>query len=467
MQTGHPPTVLAGRYALEVELGRSGTGMVWRARDQLLERIVTVKLVHPALADDPAFAARLAEEARRVASLTAPGVARLLDSGEEDGVPFLVREHVDGTSARARLQASGPLPADAATRIAIAALEALVPVHEAGLFHLHLELDDVLLATDGSVRVTDLGIGPAVTASRPPSDAARLLEGTGLAPEQATGAGVDARADVFAVGAALFELLAGEPPAGRRSPRAVRPGVPRALDRVVARALAPDPVERYPTATAFAAALREILSASAVAAPSRRGWLRTWLAVPVAVVAVAAAVIGAGIWLGRLEVGGPLGIRAADDDGAPAEGTGAVVRTIRPVSASAFDPFGDRHENDDDAALAIDGDAATAWRTENYFDDTLNNKPGIGLLVDLGESRRVTGFVLSTPHPGYSFGVAVGDDPEALVDAVAGSFTAEAETSGDLAATGRYVLVWITSVVPVPDGNRAEVSELTLVVADA
>ncbi|MGH2635389.1 MAG: serine/threonine-protein kinase, partial [Actinomycetota bacterium] len=245
MQTRPPATVLAGRYALEEELGRSGTGMAWRAEDRLLGRTVTIKLVHPGLGDDPAFAGRLADEARRVASLSATGLARLLDSGEEQGLPFLVREHVEGVSARSRLERTGPLAPEVASRIAIAALEALALAHDAGVLHLHLQIDDVLVTPDGDVFVTDLAVGPAVTATRSPAEAAQLLGGDGLAPEQSETGVVDERTDVFAVGAILFELLTGEPPARRRSPRQVRPSVPRALDRVVSRALAPAPAERF------------------------------------------------------------------------------------------------------------------------------------------------------------------------------------------------------------------------------
>jgi hypothetical protein len=464
VQTRHPTTVLAGRYALEEELGRSGTGMAWRAQDRLLGRTVTVKLIHPALADDPAFARRLAEETRLVASISAPGIARLLDTGQQDGVPFLVREHVDGVSARARVAGTGPLPHREAAGIAAAVLDALAPAHAAGVLHLHLELDDVLLLPDGSVRVTDLGIGPAVWASRRPAEAARLFGGTGLAPEQGRREPADARTDVFAVGALLFELLTGEPPGGRREPRAVRADVPRALDRAVARALAPDPNERFEDAAALATALRTSLSGGGPVpvAPRRRGaWFGTWLGVPLVIVIVAAAVIVGGLWIGRLEVGGPLGIRPAEEPTRPPPA--AATRVVRPVSVAVVDPFGSGGENDSTAPSAIDGDPDTAWRSENYFDGTLN-KEGVGLVFDLGEHRDVVAFRLATPHPGYEFHLAVGDDPSALLDAIGPARAAESETEGELAGSGRYVLVWVTSVVPMEDGNRAEIAEFSVLV---
>jgi hypothetical protein len=459
VQTGHPTTVLAGRYALVEELGRSGTGMAWRGEDRLLGRTVTVKLIHPSLADDEVFAARLAEQVRLVASIADPGIARLLDSGEEDGIPFLVREHVEGVSARTRLALEGPMPPADAARIVESVLVALATAHGAAVLHLHLGLDDVLIEPGGRVRVTDLGIGSAVAAVRRPADAMRILGGAGPAPEQLRDGPVDARADVHAAGAVLFELLTGEPPRGRREPRRVRPTVPRALDRVVARSLAPDPGERYETAAAFAAALREAAADDRQRSRPGHRWMSAWLAVPLAIVAVAAAVIVAGVLVGPLEVGGPLGIRPAEEEAPASIAPSSPARPLRPAGVLVADPFGTGGENDDAAPLAIDGDPTTAWRSENYFDDTLNNKPGVGLVFDLGQSRDVLGFLLSTPHPGFEFHVAVGDDPATLVDAIGPAHVAAAETEGTLVGSGRYVLVWITSVVPVEDGNRAEVAE--------
>jgi hypothetical protein len=461
--------MLANRYALEEELTRSGTGMVLRAQDRLLGRAVTITLIHPSLGDDPAFAKRLAEESRNVASLTELGILRLLDTGEEEGVLFLVREHVDGSTARALLERGGPLPPREAVRIAAGVLEALEVAHHAGLLHLGLSLDDVWIGLGGDVVVSDLGIGATVTAARPPSEVARVL-GDGLAPEQTADGNVDERTDVFAAGALLFELLTGQAPAGRTSPRQMRADVPRSLDRAVARALAPDPSARFPSARAFAEALDGFGRGSGagretVEEGSRLGWLRTWLAPPLAIAIAAAAVISLGLWFGRLEVGGPLGIRPAD--GAPTSPSSAASESvITPASVLAFDPFGDGHENDSNLALAIDGDRSTAWRSENYFDGSLR-KAGVGLVFDLGASHAVTGFRLSAPHPGYVFHVAVGDDPDALVDAVGEPHVAGRETRGTIEGSGRYVLVWITTVVPAGDGIRAEVAEFRVVVEPA
>ena len=460
MQTRGSVLLVDGRYELERELTRGPSVAVWRARDALLGRTVTLEVVHPSLADDPAFTERLAEQARAMARFSAPGLARLLDTGVEDGVPFLVRDELDGITLRERLRADGPLEPGRALAIVGAVLETVDAVHEAGMVHLAIGPDTIFVG-DGAPRLTELGIGAALARGTSADGRPTILEPDTVAPEVSRGI-ADRRSDVYSVGATLFEMLAGEPPGDRTSVRSIRPEIPRRVDRAIAHALAEDPGERYADARAFARALRPTEHED-VEAPASRGVVRTWLAIPIVVVVAAAAVIAAGLWLGRLEVGGPLGIRAAEPSPAePSDGSGTpTVESIRPVSATAFDPLGDgavTDENDSIAPNAIDGDLTTAWHTEDYFDSLLH-KDGVGIVFDLGQTRRLTGFRLWTPHPGFVFHLAVGDDPDALVDRIGAPFTAEPEMRGPLSGTGRYVLVWITTVVDTGDGHRAEISE--------
>jgi hypothetical protein len=459
-----PAHVLAGRYALEEELGRSRTGMVWRSQDPLLRRSVAVKLIHPRLAEDPGFARALAEEARRVAGLSVRGIACLLDTGEQDGVIYLVREYAPGSSLRDRLDTAGPATPAEAVRIGVAALGALAEAHDRGVLHLALDLDDVIVGDGDRVCLVDFGIGAAVESSRP-GEATTLLGDEHLAPEQAAGAEPDARTDVYAMASLLFELLTGEPARGRTFPRTVRPDVPRALDRVLARALDPDPERRFPDARAFAGALARSVETETVDASDegRATSLFTWIGVPLVVAGIAIASIALGLWMGKLEVGGPLGIRAAPDEPAAVEIPPVL---IRPASVGVIDPFGDGYELSSNAGLADDGDLQTAWRSENYFDGELG-KPGLGLLLDLGARHEVLGVRLWTPHPGFRFRLAVGDDPDALIDEVGSEVTSTSLSRVPLRGGGRYVLVWITSVVPVDDGIRAEVAEVRVVVRSA
>jgi hypothetical protein len=353
-------------------------------------------------------------------------------------MPFLVREDVPGPSARELVDAGGAMPIERVLAIVGSLLECVQALHDAGTAHLGLGAGCVFVGRDDTIRVTGLGIATAA-------------DGTG---------GIDvARADLRAVAEIAFELLTGTPYDGGRSVREIRPEVPRRVDRAIARGLGP---EGFASARSFA----DALVTPAVGPPDepRRGVWRTWLAVPIAVGVVAVAAIAVGLWLGRLEVGGPLGIRAAEPSPSAGAGGSSGSTSIRPTGVVAFDPYGDGTENSSLAPLAIDGDLATAWRSEDYFDATLH-KPGIGLRFDLGERRGVEGFRLWTPHPGFVFHVAVGDDPATLVDHVGPPITADTETRRSIRGRGRYVLVWITTVVDTGDGNRAEISEFRPVVA--
>ena len=461
-----PITVIAGRYALEEQLGRSPTGMVWRAHDTLLGRTVIVRLIHPELADDAGFGRALTEASHRIAVLSIPGCARLLDSGEEDGVTFLVREYVNGTGVRERVGTDGPAPAEEARRGIREVLETLAEIHDLGIEHLALDADDVIIGRDGVARLTDLGIGTAIADARP-GDAAGLLGAERLAPEQVRGEQPDARADLFAAGVVLFEWLTGERPEGRTSPRQVRSGVPRDLDRAVARALEPEPSDRYADARSFADALGpppDEVDVVSVPEPRRRSGVFGWLGVPLAIAGGVAAAIAIGVLLRELDVVGPPASPPQPTGGAGA--SPAPTEIVRAASVTVIDPFGDGDELSSNALLASDGDLETAWRSENYFDGVLG-KPGVGLVLDLGRTHEVLGFRLSTPHPGYAFHLAVGDDPEALIDAIGPSVTAAERTRVALEGSGRYVLVWITSVVPTDDGNRAEIGEAEVVVGGA
>jgi len=445
VRTERPNTVLAGRYVLDDELGRGVRGTSWRATDTTLRRRVVVRLLDPSLSEDPALADRFTRETRVLALLSHPGLARLLDIGRDRGAPFLVREHVEGSNLRALLERDGALSPERATVLVVRVLEALAEAHRCGVPHLAVTPENVLVAQDGSVHVTDTGLARAVSGE--------------------TG---DFGSDVRAAGALLFLLLTGRTPsAGSTSPRALRRDLPRDLDAVVARSLSRDGA--FPTATALAEALLDAVGLSsgetptlghaAVSGPPAAGrpsTFRTWFAVPVLVAALAAAAVLAGLSLGKLELGGPVGIRLRHPS--PSSPTPAT-RVLRFVSARSFDPYGDQSENDSGIPRADDGDPATVWKSENYFDGELH-KPGVGILFDLGSSRTVTGFRLQTPWPGFTFRVVVGNDPGALDTTSGPSYTATPdlrETIGPV--QGRYVLLWGTSVVPTDDGNRIVVAE--------
>ncbi len=261
---------LAARYRIERVLGEGGMATVYLAEDVKHHRRVAVKVMRPDLAATVG-AERFLREIDIAAQLSHPHILPVHDSGEEAGVLFYVMPHVDGESLRERLGRDHQLPVEEAVRLAREIAEALAYAHERGIIHRDIKPGNVLLSA-GHALVMDFGIARAVGGSK-------VLTQTGLAvgtpqymsPEQASGAReVDARADVYAVGGVLYEMLAGEPPFTGPTPQAIlarsltedvrplrvsRAGLAEAVERVVARALAKSPADRYQTAAELAAAL--------------------------------------------------------------------------------------------------------------------------------------------------------------------------------------------------------------------
>jgi serine/threonine-protein kinase len=271
---------LSGSYALERELGRGGMATVYLARDLRYDRPVALKVLHPELGQTLG-PERFQREIRLAARLQHPHILTVLDSGQTalpDGPPRLwfTMPYVDGETLRARLRRERQLPVEDALRISREAAQALQYAHDAGVIHRDIKPENLLLTRDGNTLVADFGIARAIEAG---SDDAKLTE-TGLvvgtpaymSPEQASGdKGLDARTDVYSLGAVLYEMLAGETPfTGATaqalivkrltepppSVRSVRPNVPEAVDQAIRRALAPIAADRFATAAQLAQALQ-------------------------------------------------------------------------------------------------------------------------------------------------------------------------------------------------------------------
>ncbi|MFI1534539.1 protein kinase domain-containing protein [Streptomyces anandii] len=272
--------VLGDRYELVEKLGQGGMGTVHRGVDRQLRRTVAVKLLSSELAHDPQSRARFRREAHAAAALNHPAVATIHDVGEEphaDGPrPYLVMEYVQGTTL-AEVLRDGPLPVADAVDTACAVLDALWHSHERGIVHRDIKPSNIMLTGPGTVKVLDFGIAKAFT------EAATRITGSGaaigtpayLSPEQISGAEIDHRADLYAMGCLLHELLTGQTPFRGESPFAVmhqhlyaepepvsrlRPQVPPAVEAVVLRALRKDPAERFADAGQMRAALDDALT---------------------------------------------------------------------------------------------------------------------------------------------------------------------------------------------------------------
>jgi serine/threonine-protein kinase len=258
-------TVFAEKYRLLRVLGAGGMGVVYEAEHLRLGRTSALKLLLARVSHKATAVARFQQEARRIARLQHPGIVLVHDAGHDtQGTPFIEMELLSGESLESMLE-RGALPPQRAAAIVVKALAALEVAHAAGVVHRDLKPDNLFLNGD-TVKILDFGIAKSLEDDESVTKEGALL-GTVLymSPEQLTNAaGVDARADLYALGATLYRMLAGEPPlepaatqvliarilsgSVPRNPRVLRPEVPAWLDKIVARAMAPNPDERFATA---------------------------------------------------------------------------------------------------------------------------------------------------------------------------------------------------------------------------
>ena len=271
----HVERVLASTYELDREIGRGGMGIVYKAKDRRLKRLVAIKVLPPELAFRAEIRTRFLREAETAAQLSHPNIVPIYSVDERDGIVYFVMALVEGENLAVRLHAHGALSPGEARRILLEVAHALAYAHERGVVHRDIKPDNILLQSgDGRVLVTDFGIARAVT-----EGADSRLTATGMAigtpaymsPEQSTGdRQIDGRSDLYSLGVVGYQMLTGDPPFEAPSTPALlvkhlserpepiisrRRGVPPDLERAVMLLLEKDPDLRFPSAAALAAAL--------------------------------------------------------------------------------------------------------------------------------------------------------------------------------------------------------------------
>lgn len=257
--------LLDGRYLIGSRIARGGMASVYEALDTRLDRTVAVKIMHPGLgdastSDDDSFARRFVREAKAAARLSHPHVVAVFDQGRDDsdGTVYLVMEYVPGHTLRDTIGKESPMTPERALAVLDPVLSALASAHRAGLVHRDVKPENVLISDDGRVKVADFGLAKAVSAETQHTATNGVLIGTVsyLAPELVVEQRADARADVYAAGVILFELLTGTKPHTGETPIAVayrhvhhdvpapstvQPGIPAYVDALVARCTTRDP----------------------------------------------------------------------------------------------------------------------------------------------------------------------------------------------------------------------------------
>ena len=266
-----------GRYQIQGLLGTGAMGEVYRGHDPSIDRLVAIKVLRPELITGSGaeqLLERFRREARAAGRRFHPNIVAIWDFGEEDGIPFLVMELIEGKSLDEILKASGLLAADRSIRIMTQVLNALGFAHESGIIHRDVKPSNIMVLQQDQIKVADFGIA-RIDASDFTIVGDLLGTPAYMAPEQLTGGPVDHRTDLFAAGVILFEMLTGVKPfrgksiteimsfMERRGPediRALNPALSESLKTVIGKALAFDPGARYGAAAEFSAALQEAVS---------------------------------------------------------------------------------------------------------------------------------------------------------------------------------------------------------------
>jgi serine/threonine protein kinase len=470
-RTGVAPNRQVGRFTLADLVEERHGCQVWRAVDSTLNREVALWLVPR----DEELAADLRLSTRTAATVDDRRIVRILDVFDTDELLVVVTEWCSGEVLRDHL--AEPLPPAEANRIAYEVAGAIESAHAHGIAHGLLRPSNVLVCQDGEVRVTGLGLDAVLAGVDPAAD------------------GDPVRADLHGVGALLYACLTARWPGPETEgiaaapevagsvppPSRVRADIPEPLDEFCARTVVPVGAARGRRPVASAAQAREALGASLtdltgerhpitprpVAAERRGSW-------------VARLALGMGVLLAVLVLGG-LGWRLLGSGGEAAAPAPSATPTPSPsataeeapkpvtyriAGARDFDPLGNGEENPGRVPFAYDDDKNTAWRTVTYYNKSLD-KPGVGLLVDLGAPRAIGRVVLHLVGNGTDLQVLTSNDPGN--DPRDYDVMAQATEAGEKVTlkspdptSARYVLVWLTGLPQVDGGWRGGIREITV-----
>jgi hypothetical protein len=270
-----------GKYDIIERLGRGGMAEVYRAYQPSLDRFVAIKLLHPFLADDPEFKDRFEREARNVARLRHPNIVQVYDFeyDAESESYYMVMELIEGHTLKDRLNGLNgqPLPTEEILRITREAAEALAYAHARGMIHRDVKPANLMLDSDGRVVLTDFGIAKIVTGHQFTASGGMVGTPSYMAPEQGLGEAGDERSDLYSLGVILFQLITGRLPYDAEtplatilkhvnepipSPRQFNPETPAAIERIILKALAKDPEDRFQSADEMLAQLKAVTGAA-------------------------------------------------------------------------------------------------------------------------------------------------------------------------------------------------------------
>ncbi len=497
-------TLLSNRYRLDAQVGLGGMSTVYRAFDTVLERQVAIKLMHREIAGDSDQLERFRREARAVAQLNHPNIVGVIDAGEEGDpdhpTPYIVFEYVEGETLKQRIRRNSKLSVSESIAYAIEIARALGAAHERQIVHRDVKPQNVLIDEEGAAKVTDFGIARTLHQEGLTADGRVLGTTDYVSPEQALGRPVSGQTDLYSLGVVLFEMLTGDVPFKGENQVAVamkhvredlpdvqvrRPEVSAALAAVLDRATAKELDRRYPDAAALIADLEDVLAIESSRTGHVTGEATTVLRslpdkarrrVPWRARSGTKALLGlllvlaiaAAAGLGYLSTRAERGTGKRENVAPATQGLETVGLGQR--SASDFDPLGDDDEHGDQTSALVDGDPATTWSTETYRGANLNNKAGVGVIIDASPGVAAKRLELRTPTPGFEASIWVAKSgrpqtapPDGWTRVSSETITVGAREPIDLDTAGntyRRYLVWITKLPPKEES--AKISELLL-----
>ncbi|GAC1440534.1 MAG: Stk1 family PASTA domain-containing Ser/Thr kinase [Mycobacteriales bacterium] len=480
--------LLDGRYRLDRPVARGGMATVYTATDTRLDRVVAVKVMRPALAEDPDFVARFAREARAAARLSSPEVVAVHDQGTDPttNTAYLVMEYVAGRTLRDVIRDGGPLSPSRALSLLEPVLRALSAAHAAGLVHRDVKPENVLLGDDGRVKVADFGLARAVETSNLTATTGLLIGTVAyLAPEQVEKGYADPRTDVYAAGILLWEMLTGTPPYDGDSPlsvayrhvnddvpppSAVVQGIPPAVDALAVKATRRDPSQRPADGGAF---LAEVIAVRAtlprvdmqptlvvqrpVATPPKVETIRPHR--PRRTTVIAAAVVAV---LALLAVGGGWYLGSGRYTSAP-----AVVRLTRTAAEHKLDAAGLKHRIAAGKKFSEDIPVGSVVEQQPKANGRVRRGGTVTLVLSQGPDRRVVPTILGSTVPAAktaleSVGLRVGVVSVRYSNAAAGQVIASDPAAGTRAKPGTAVNLVVSKgaeQLPVPDVRGKPVAE--------
>jgi serine/threonine-protein kinase len=447
----------------------------------VLERRVALKILHEHFSADPEYVERFRREARAIARLNHPNIVTVIDRGEFGKRQFIVFEHIPGENLKEVVEREGQLPVAQALALTHQIARGLAFAHQHGVVHRDVKPQNVLLDESGTAKVTDFGIARSLDPGEELTQTGTLL-GTSdyIAPEQASGEPIDARSDQYSLGVLLYELLTGAVPYPADSFMAVamrhlrdpvpsvrerRRDVPDRVDKIVVRAMAKSPADRFPSIEAMMGAIEGALAdtgegagrneatgvharverpspsrSAARPGPRRRQRRRRFAPLLLALLVVGAGAIALGLILAGRDGGG--------------SGAAGSIGGVKLTAFEDYDPQGDQSEHPESVANATDGDVSTFWTTETY---RTFSKPGVGLILDAGKAVNIEHLQIVSDEPGFTAEILAGDNPTGGFVAFSEEQEIGRRTTLELAGgkSYRYYVVWITD-----PNRRAHVNEV-------